>query len=408
MKTGICQPRGRATLWVYLARVSETNIAIDAETFFRVAAVYVHRWSVSLQAADPDGRLIFGETACPKAVCAHCQAKRRIAISASLRWGDPTVEPCTCGLFLWAVPLMRNQQVLGGLVAAAIEGRLLPDVDGKSAIDSRAACTDLRLLAERENLTNASYLQQRREEYLREQLKADALHEFKVAPPYDSIREMFLRQEPSLLAAIRRKDRPAARQIINNMLVAMLQRAGENVSVTKTFFLELVVMMCRTAVETGGNPEQLLGADFHSLSELSTITSYEDLAQWLHLTLDHVMDTISAAEGRSAIVPLSEALEFMAEHLGEDISRDDIARAAHLSPHHFSRLFRRELGISCSDRLNQMRVERAAELLVASGLPLARISHACGFSDQSYFTKVFRKQIGQTPKAYREQRTGIE
>ncbi len=379
------------------------DIGIDAGTFLRLAALYHQRWSVSLHAADAEGRLVHGQCPCANPAAPECQAKRLVAISACLRWGEPTIEPCACGQIFWAVPLMRNQQVLGGLVAGAPESQVLPGPSGALPIDVRAACADLRLLAERENLTNAALLEARREEYLREQLKADALHQFKDAPLYDSIRETFLRQEPSLLGAIRRSDYGTARSIINSMLVAMLHRAGENVTLAKTFFLELVVMMCRTAVEAGGNPEQLLGADFQSLSKLSTIQTSEELARWLHTVLEHVMDTISSAAGQPAIVRLTAALEYMTDHLGSDISRDDIARAAHLSPSHFSRLFKHELGISCGVCLNQMRVERAAEMLVRSDMSLARVAMACGFSDQSYFTKVFRAHFGRTPKVYRRQ-----
>jgi len=396
--------RGTRLFYGILIPVSDNGIGIDVETFCRLASVYFQRWSLGLQAVAPDGCAVFGETTCQKIARTDSNHNRKLAIEAALRWGEPTIESCPDGRLMWAVPIMRNQQLLGGLVATTAENRLFPDHCGVSAIDTRAACIDLRLLAERENLTNANYLQARREEYLREQFKADALQEFKIALPHDSIREIFLCQEPTLLAAVGRNDRPAARQIINNMLVAMLQRAGDNVNITKTFFLELVVMMCRTAVEAGGNPEQLLGTNFKSLSTLSGIKSDQELAPWLHQMLDHVMDTISSATGRPSTVPLSAALEFMAEHLGHDISRDDIAKAAHLSPHHFSRLFKRELGMSCNDRLNQMRIERAAELLVQSDLPLARISLVCGFADQSYFTKIFRKHIGETPKAYRDQR----
>jgi len=385
------------------------DIGIDFETFARLSPVYRQRWAVTLCATDADGRVVHGQVA--GGICldgaSDCQARRQAAIFACHRWGEPTIEACACGQFIWAVPLMRNQQVLGGLVAGAPESQVLPGPGGQAVIDMRASCTDLRVLAERENLTNGPLLEARRKEYLREQLRADALHEFKETP-YDSIRELFLLQEPSLMAAIRRGDPRAAREIINTILVAMLQRAGEDVRVAKTFFLELVVMMCRTAVETGGSPEQLLGANFQSLSRLSALQSSEELAAWLHEVLEHVMTTISDVQGRQAIVPIKAALEFMTEHLGENIGRDDIARAAHLSPFYFSRLFRRELGMTCTECLNQMRIERAAELLMKTDMPLARITLNCGFSDQSYFTKTFRKITGQTPRAFRESRRNDE
>ncbi len=382
----------------------EANIGIDKATFKRISAMYRQRWKVALYATAPDGRLVLGTATCQQHDDAECGRIRRLAVESALRWGEPAVEYCPGHRMVWAVPLMRNAEVLGGLVASAAERDVFSAGRRPPAVDVRAACGELRQAAERENVTNAAFLADRRAQYRREQEKAQAIHEFKVSPNRDDIRAMYLREEPALIAAIRRDDRPAARQIINNMLVAMLFRAGESINLGKSFFLELVVTMTRTAVEAGGKPEELLGSHFQSLAELARIESQERLAGWLHENLDHVMDAIGSAEPRPASLPVTLAMEFMSEHLGQDITRDDIARAAHLSSYHFSRLFKEQMGRSCNEMLNQLRVDRASEMLVRSGRSLVEIAIDCGFKDQSYFTKVFRRHMGSTPGQYRRLR----
>jgi AraC-like DNA-binding protein len=375
---------------------------VDNKLFLKLSRQYRRRWRVQLWLVRPDGSVIHaGPPGLAKSrnTRAACAIRKR-AIESALRWGDPTVESYDDDRLMWGVPLMHNAGVVGGLIAQTTEQNVFPRQGGPAALDIRAACTDLRLMAERENLTNASFLSARRDEYLHEQERAQAIHEFKVSP-HDDIRGMYLRKEPELLAAIRRHDRPAARQVLNGILVAMLHKAGESLELIKTFFLELVVMMCRSAVEAGGKPEELLGANFKSLQRLSHIQSEEQLAPWLRDILDHVMDSIGNLAGRSAMVPLVEALDYMEKHLGSDISRGDIARAAHLSPYHFSRLFRLHMGRSCGDMLSQIRADKAAELLTRTGLSLAEIAIDCGFRDQSYFTKVFRRYHGSTPRKYR-------
>jgi transcriptional regulator GlxA family with amidase domain len=89
------------------------------------------------------------------------------------------------------------------------------------------------------------------------------------------------------------------------------------------------------------------------------------------------------------------------------ITRDDAARAAGVSPSHFSRIFVRHVGRGFADLLNQMRVNRACELLVRSERELCLIALDCGFSDQSYFQKVFRRYTGQTPARYRGARRAL-
>lgn len=374
---------------------------MDKKLFALLSSAYSERFGVSLCAADAHGHVTMGQWACQGPDGEICRAARQTAIESAIRWGECTVVPCHGATLVWAAPIMNNAQLLGGIVASVPEKQALPGDSSAPAMNLRQACTELRLLAEAHNLTNAAALELHRQRYLIEQERAEAIREFKETP-YDDILEMYLRKEGELIAAIRRDDRGQARKIVNNLMVAMLHRSGESFNLAKTFFLQLIVAMCRAAVEAGGKPEELLGANFQSLQELSTIESDEQLAPWLHRVLDHVMDAIRDAPGRPAITPLADALAFMERNFHRDISREEIAHAAHLSESHLSHLFKSHIGQGLRERLNQMRVARAAELLVRTDMTLSQICLECGFKEQSYFTKIFRRHMGHTPKVYRQ------
>ena len=220
------------------------------------------------------------------------------------------------------------------------------------------------------------------------------------------MRAAYLLDEPMLLAAIRKGDRPQARAMLNRLLVGMIHRAGENLELIKSFFMELVVMLTRTAVEAGGAPEELLGANYTGIARLAQIHTDEELAPWLHDILERIMDSIHRHRKQSTPDMLSRALRYMSEHCCEDISRDDAAEAAFMSPSHFSRYFRKHLGQSFTQVLNQMRIDRSADMLANSDKDLKRIALETGFPDQSYFTKVFRRYRGMTPAEFRHQSQG--
>jgi AraC-like DNA-binding protein len=88
-------------------------------------------------------------------------------------------------------------------------------------------------------------------------------------------------------------------------------------------------------------------------------------------------------------------------HLSENITIDDMAKRARLSPSRFSSLFREHFGKSPYQYLMQLRIEHAEELLMTTSLKLYQIAEYCGFSDAQHFSKSFKKVNGKTPGNYR-------
>jgi AraC-like DNA-binding protein len=93
--------------------------------------------------------------------------------------------------------------------------------------------------------------------------------------------------------------------------------------------------------------------------------------------------------------------EFIEAHLAENISLADLAGECGLSAAHFARAFRRSMGMAPHQFLTARRIERARDLLIHTTLPLAEVAARCGFSDQSHFTKVFRRLAGASPGSFR-------
>jgi AraC-like DNA-binding protein len=95
------------------------------------------------------------------------------------------------------------------------------------------------------------------------------------------------------------------------------------------------------------------------------------------------------------------AKEMLAADLADATRLAEVAAACGLSSDHFSRAFRRSTGLPPHAWLLQARVERAMTLLTQRRQPLSEIALACGFVDQSHFTRVFAGRVGATPGAWR-------
>ncbi|MGQ9494492.1 MAG: helix-turn-helix transcriptional regulator [Anaerolineae bacterium] len=73
----------------------------------------------------------------------------------------------------------------------------------------------------------------------------------------------------------------------------------------------------------------------------------------------------------------------------------------HVSPNHLTRCFRQETGLTPVAYLNRYRIQQAKELLKRTDSTITRIATEVGFSDGSYFARVFQREEGVSPSAYR-------
>jgi AraC-like DNA-binding protein len=98
---------------------------------------------------------------------------------------------------------------------------------------------------------------------------------------------------------------------------------------------------------------------------------------------------------------LKSAVEFVHQHYAERLSRAKVAKVAGFAPRYFSRLFKRRERVTFEHYLRSLRLERAAQLLLATELDAARVAELSGFTSAQYFSRAFRTATGFTPVAYR-------
>ena len=100
---------------------------------------------------------------------------------------------------------------------------------------------------------------------------------------------------------------------------------------------------------------------------------------------------------------MRRVIDFIQAYLGQDLSLDALAQQIGLSPYHFARQFRQTTGESPHQFVVRQRIQRAQQLLEQADLPLVHIALESGFANQSHLTQVFKRQLGLTPRAYRQE-----
>ncbi len=98
---------------------------------------------------------------------------------------------------------------------------------------------------------------------------------------------------------------------------------------------------------------------------------------------------------------IRRAVELMHSNLERDLQLEEIAAAAHVSPFHFARLFKKLTGATPHAYLAMLRAARAQTMLAETDLSITEVGARVGYSSSSHFAKAFRQATGLSPRAFR-------
>ena len=94
--------------------------------------------------------------------------------------------------------------------------------------------------------------------------------------------------------------------------------------------------------------------------------------------------------------------EYVAAHLSERITLEDLAKALHYSRSHLTAQFRASTGMSIAQYISELRMEQAKQMILNKTLSMSQISSQLGFSSQQYFCKWFKDATGYSPSSYKD------
>lgn len=115
---------------------------------------------------------------------------------------------------------------------------------------------------------------------------------------------------------------------------------------------------------------------------------------------------VAAVRGGLSPWQIRKVANHVEAHLDRPIRNEDLATLVRLNPSHFGRAFRNSFGEPPHEYVIRRRVERAQGLMLSTDAPLSSIALDCGLADQSHLTRLFRRIVGESPRAWRRARLG--
>ena len=349
--------------------------------------------------------------------------------------GGSYIYPCPAGFLFWTSPFFAGQRFAGAFISSVI-----PDVKKQEAQDklfsllkgniSRAEIAGhidevpvktseeiqmlaqmMKLCAERVSYRGSGLYEENQDslccngncrlngfdECLRKKRK-----ESNILPLQASFGMVdLLDKERLLLANLRRGDNAEAHKITRDILSDLDTSSGGNFEQLKLKAIELVVLLSRSGVNILDNQEPA-EENTRFIPRIMESKTVRELSDNLRLAVEQMTGKIFSFRGIRHAYALRKAERFIWENYTRKISLKEVAEVSGLSVPYFSTIFKDEMGENFSSYLNRLRVEKASAMLRRTEYPIHGISAACGFEDQSWFSKIFKLYTGMNPCKYRE------
>ncbi|NLC84416.1 MAG: helix-turn-helix domain-containing protein [Ruminococcaceae bacterium] len=367
------------------------------------------------------------EISCTKA----CENAHLYGCYQSERFGGRYIYFCPIGLTHWASPIMQEGTVIGALVGGPVhlvdpEEFLIEEMAAKNGIHQsnlprlRQEMAVLPVVAtERVNsMSEILFLTARglsdhtfSELDIRKgstDLQARLWEQVSFMKNYsyasDDILAYPIEKEQRLLELIETGNKTGTQELLNEILGHIFFSSSGTIEVMRARVIELVVLLSRAAIRGGADVEQIFGLNYMYLNKISSFRNIDEIAYWLSGILGRFTDQVFNLTNVKHADVIYRAIDHVRKNYMKKITLEDTAARVFLSPAYFSRIFKEEMKENFNSYVNSVRVDAARRLLLKENIPLVEISTMVGFEGQSYFSKVFKKNVGVTPGRYRESR----
>nr|WP_314462858.1 response regulator [uncultured Clostridium sp.] len=184
-----------------------------------------------------------------------------------------------------------------------------------------------------------------------------------------------------------------------------MEACGNNIN--SLIFRQYILMDVYLAVigfvsQLGFEPEQVLKEFGDAKTLQPCVNSMDSAVKYTRDILTKAISFRTTCSQKKYRLVLEKAVDYIAAHYqDEDISLNAVASAVNISPNHFSTIFSQEMEITFVEYLTKVRMDAARELLMKTDLRTSEIGYQVGYKDPHYFSYLFKKIHGITPKAFR-------
>lgn len=180
------------------------------------------------------------------------------------------------------------------------------------------------------------------------------------------------------------------------------QRLSDSVRNARNYMIIMNTLLRKSAEKGGVHPIYLDKMSSKYAKEIENIKTVKSIPSLMKLMFEDYCKMVNKHK-TSAYSPLiKNVILYIDSQLAEDFSLKSVAALNGVSPGYLSSCFKAETGKTFVDYVNSQRMDLAKHLIKTTKLQIQTVAQHCGFVDMQYFSKVFKKYTGETPRGYRQ------
>ena len=201
-----------------------------------------------------------------------------------------------------------------------------------------------------------------------------------------------------LLCQLKKNDRKEMGELLSAVSTELILKS-ENLAQAKERVYNLLLLL--TGKVRQQYAEVTLLTEFTvSLEEILTLNDTKELTLYLEMQLITMQEGILKFNRTNNHYIVEQAMMYISENYSHNITLDDMAAYLRISPFYLSRVFKKNTGKNFTDVLAERRIE-AAKRLLHQKKSIKEVTYETGFNSQNYFSKIFKKYVGCSPREYR-------
>ena len=221
----------------------------------------------------------------------------------------------------------------------------------------------------------------------------------------DQRKESIIGREDDFLNALSDADEERASIELEKLFDIIRNNTGNKIEKIYSSYMELIFVTTSYLSKMGKETQQIFGTEIDFYEKILRFETQEEINIWIRNIVSWIINYLKESKTSKQNRVIANAKHFIQmNYSNSSLSLKMVSDYVELSESHFSTTFTRDVGETFTDYLTNVRLEKAKELITTTNLKLYEISERVGYINAEHFSRIFKKNVGCSPKDYLKKR----